>query len=1074
MLIVDDNADDTALLLRELSHGGYEPHHRRVETVQQMYEALDEKHYDIILAAYAVLELSGPEEFKVIHDRITDTPIIVVSGKVGEEVTVDLLRSGARDFVVKSNLGRLNTVVESELREAELRREKRQVDEALKKSEEDYRQLVENINDIVYSVNLEGIITYVSPAVQRIFGKDRKNYIGRPLRDFIHPEDLSKVLEKFSKTLDNILEPEEFRVMIRPGIIRWIRINGRPMIKDGKVIGVQGVLVDITERKRAEEELKALNDRYLELFNSVVEGITFVDENEILRMCNLAYAKIYDYESPSEMIGKSVLDFLDEGQAEVVRYQSGIRRENKSSTYDLDIITAKANRKTISISAAPKYDQAGNFIGSFGTIVDITERKKAERALKESEEKYRTLVEMFPNAITIFQDGKTVFANQASINFFGAKDMNAIIGHDFLEPVPEHDRARVKEYMDRCMAGDHAVPNSSQIDLLRADGSTIPVEVYGNRIIYNGRPACQVMAIDITERRKAEQALRESEEKYRTLVEMFPHAIAIFQDHNTVFVNQSAVKFFGVKEIGEILNHHSIEPVPAHEREGLSQYMARRMAGDPSVPESYNVELMRADGKLFPTEIYANRIIYDGKPASQVLAIDITERRKAEQDIKKSEERYRTIVETASEGIWMIDAEAKTTFVNKQMAEMLGYTVEDIMGKPLFSFMDNSGIKMTTKALKHRRQGIKETYENKFIHKNGTAIDVNISAAPLFDANNRYAGALAMITEITERKKHEFRAAARSSLLYDLHSAATITDCLQMGCQTILKAGLYKRALFILNDIENTADIAHIGFRKFEILAIGNAAPLEENMIGKLMDEKYRISRSYFIPYHACGTAKGTWLHLILETKVDSRQMTASKDSSLIVPVLGGNGANKGCLLIAVPDGKPDANIVKFIEEIVEIVLTRVREVRNEIQIAGNNRRLEEKNLALKEVMGMIETEKEEIRQQTARMIDQTIKPILNRLVRRNGMVNRPHYELLKTALEELALATGGTMQIAARLSPRELEICSLIKGGSSSKDIAETLDISLLTVQKHREVIRRKLGLTNLNINLTTHLRNL
>jgi PAS domain S-box-containing protein len=1080
LLILNDSEDDAALLLRELSRNNFETRYRKAETIQQMYDALREQEPNIILAAYTVLRISRPIEFKDICERIPHIPIIVISEKVGEEMAVELMHYGARDIIMKSNLARLNSAVERELREAEMRRRKdvienelrqsqqrlelalkggdlglwdinfqtqemivndrwasmlgytpdevrpihkilgdlihpddydraikamkahgrgetifiemeyrlkcktgewkcilargqiverdrdgkplravgthmditrrREAEAALTKSEEAYCDLVKYINDVVYFIDCEGIITYTSPAIRRVFGEDAENYLGHPFQDFIFPEDLPRVKERFIGTLNNILKPEEFRIVLKNSGVRWVRTYGHPVIVDGKVTGVSGVMVDLTERKETERIVSESNSRYLELFHSVIEGIALVDQYEVIGICNAAFAKIFDFEKPEDIMGKSVLEFMQEEQRKIALHQTSLRKQGKSSDYDLGIITVKGNIKTIHISASPRFDQDGSFAGSFSATMDITDRKRAD------------------------------------------------------------------------------------------------------------------------------QALRESEEKYRSLVEIFPHIIAIFQDGKTVFVNQSAVRIFGVRDISEILDHGSMDPVPEHEKARLRDYLGRHLAGDPAVPEFYQLELTRADGSPFPVEVYAHQIIYNGRPASQIVALDISERKRAGEELRKSEERYRNMVETANDAICVLDKADVVTFINHRMVELLGYTPEEMIGRPIYSFMDGEGRKVTRAALERRRRGIKENYQNRFVHRNGNQIDVNISAAPLFDVEEQYNGALAMIADITQAKKLETRAGIRNQLFYNLHSINTISECLQMGCQAVQDAAICKRAVFLLKDGESAIKIGQLGLRKGELQAIKNAQPLDDDQIRALTDERHRISHSYFFSHIIGDMVKGILLNAIPEIKIGGNPTSAPKDSSLFIPIMDGCGVCEGWALIAIPraQGKPEESMVEFIEEIAGIVMMRVREVRNDHQIAESNRRLEEKNLALKEVMRIIETEKEEIRLQVARMIDQTIKPILNRLVRRNGMVNRPHYELLKKALDEIALATGGTMQIAARLSPRELEICALIKGGSSSKDIAETLDISLMTVQKHREVIRRKLGLTNKNINLTTHLRNL
>lgn len=137
------------------------------------------------------------------------------------------------------------------------------------------------------------------------------------------------------------------------------------------------------------------------------------------------------------------------------------------------------------------------------------------------------------------------------------------------------------------------------------------------------------------------------------------------------------------------------------------------------------------------------------------IQTDITERVKAVEALQEREEQYRRIVETATEGIWVIDQDNKTTFVNQQMASMLGYTVEEMIGQSLFSFMDAQQREIANTLLARHRQGVRETHDFKFSRKDGSDLWAMVSCAPLFDEQGNYTGALGMVTNITDRKRVE-------------------------------------------------------------------------------------------------------------------------------------------------------------------------------------------------------------------------------------------------------------------------------------------------------------------------------
>ena len=152
-------------------------------------------------------------------------------------------------------------------------------------------------------------------------------------------------------------------------------------------------------------------------------------------------------------------------------------------------------------------------------------------------------------------------------------------------------------------------------------------------------------------------------------------------------------------------------------------------------------------------------------------------------------------------------------------------------------------------------------------------------------------------------------------------------------------------------------------------------------------------------------------------------------------------------------------------------ILTSFRDI---TQRKRNEMQLRKKHIALQEVLTYLEEEKLKIKQQVAKTVDQVLKPALNRLVNGNKTVNATYFDVLKSGLDELSTSSDNILQIYSKLTPREIEICNLIKSGASSKDIANSLNISMLTVNKHRERIRKKLVISNKSINLTSYLNRL
>ncbi|MBI5442523.1 MAG: response regulator, partial [Deltaproteobacteria bacterium] len=170
VLVVDDSEDDALLVLRELRRAGYECAFRRVETAEAMDAALEEEHWDVVISDYSMPRFSGPAALSLLQDKGLDLPFVMVSRVIGEETAVEALRAGAHDFVMKGNLARLAPAVGRELREAQVRRERRQAAEALRASEERFRELADLLPETVFEAGNDGLLSFINRRGLDLFG----------------------------------------------------------------------------------------------------------------------------------------------------------------------------------------------------------------------------------------------------------------------------------------------------------------------------------------------------------------------------------------------------------------------------------------------------------------------------------------------------------------------------------------------------------------------------------------------------------------------------------------------------------------------------------------------------------------------------------------------------------------------------------------------------------------------------------------------------------------------------------------------------------------------------------------
>jgi len=278
LLIVEDVEDDALLLVREIRTGGFEPVFKRVDSEKDLAEALKAETWDIIISDYAMPGFTGIDALRIAKKHDPDIPFILISGAIGEDIAVRAMKEGAGDYLMKDNLKRLIPAIERELQDAEIRKARREAVKALEESKNKYRLLVEDLNDVIYRTDQDGIINYISPVIQSLAGYDQSELIGQPFTKIIYKEDLEFLKNRFEELLSGVIKSSEYRLIVYDG---------------ENVVGVRGVLTDISEEKQLQSQLQ--QSQKMEAIGTLAGGIAH-DFNNILMAiigyCDLAESKL--------------------------------------------------------------------------------------------------------------------------------------------------------------------------------------------------------------------------------------------------------------------------------------------------------------------------------------------------------------------------------------------------------------------------------------------------------------------------------------------------------------------------------------------------------------------------------------------------------------------------------------------------------------------------------------------------------------------------------------------------------------------------------------------------------------
>ena len=517
VLMVEDSETDARLLQRELRQAGYEPAVTRVENAVQMAAALQDASWDLVLCDYRLPQFNWSAALEMVHKRGRDVPFILVSGVIGDEQAVAAMKAGAHDFILKDKRARLIPAIARELRDAETRRQRRLAEEELHRQREWLRVTLTSIGDAVLTTDVAGRVTFLNPIASAVTGWSAEAALGQPIQTvFRIINDLTR--QPAEDLVARVLQ--EGRVIALANHTSLLTRDGRTVpiedsaapIRDaaGNVTGVVLVFHDVTDKRRAAQALLQAKQEWERTFDSVPDLIAIIDQQHRIRRANRAMADRLGL-TPEECVGRQCFACVH-GSATCLS-----SCPHAQTLLDLREHTAEIQESrlggTFIVTTTPLLDESQQMIGAVHVARDITERKRAETALRESEERFRGLVEMSPDAILLQVNGCCVFANPAAAILLGADSHAALEGREMLSLVHPEDTPILLEHLGGF--GETMRPCSTPLEfrVLRLNGHPVPVEAVASLVSLHGAPAMQVILRDVTERRQAQEALRRAHDE---------------------------------------------------------------------------------------------------------------------------------------------------------------------------------------------------------------------------------------------------------------------------------------------------------------------------------------------------------------------------------------------------------------------------------------------------------------------------------------------------------------------------------------------------------------------------------
>jgi len=512
--------------------------------------------------------------------------------------------------------------------------------------------------------------------------------------------------------------------------------------------------------KRSHKRLNTpINNEEGELYRSLIElspDPMVILQDGRYKLISTAFIKTFGYTKTDVKNGLQFMQLVQEKDKEEVwkQYEKRLHGERVPKHYRIDLIAKDGSLIPCETSATLIH-----FDGRPADLViirDISKRIQYEESLRESEEKYRTLVELSPDPVVILQDGFHKLFSSAITRTFGYTKTDIKKGLAFMQHVLDKDKKTVrKRYEDRLKG--KKVSKNFRIDIIAKNGTIIPCETSASLMQYKGKPADLVIIRDISERLQFENALRESEELFRSLTEKSPNMIFINQEGRIVFANEKCIKILGYSHHDLYAESFNFLTLIAPESVDLIKKKYRLHQTQKEV-EPYEYTLIAKDGRKIEAINSTRLITYKGKPAILGVVTDITARKQIETALQTSEERFRRIFEDGPLGMMLSRPDNTLVSINTRACEMLDYSEKEIkeLGKNSFIHPDDFDLenKGKIKALITGKLPFLKK-EVRYIRKDGDIIWADTTACLIRDQQGKPIYLLAMLEDITTQRKME-------------------------------------------------------------------------------------------------------------------------------------------------------------------------------------------------------------------------------------------------------------------------------------------------------------------------------
>jgi PAS domain S-box-containing protein len=923
--------------------------------------------------------------------------------------------------------------------------ERKRAEEALKERERKFRAVFDHTFQFTGLLNIYGRVIEANKTALQFVGVQELEVIGKPFWETPWWAHSAELQEKLCGAIKQAAAGEFVRFEVgfhaADGSLHHMDFSLKP-VKDeaGDIIFLIAEARDISIRKRAEEALRRSEEHFRLSFDQTPIGAVLADLDYRLKRVNQAYCRLLGY-SEKELLSRRLSDFthpddLGENSALLQKVVTGeidhFKIEKRYIRKDGSIIWA-------AVSVRMVRDGQGGPVHFMALVEDITEAKRMGQLLQESETRLRQIIDLVPHRIFLKdRDGKYLLVNQAVAESYN-KSVNDIIGKshaDFhpdeteLQNMLQDDLEVISKRKAKFIPGEPFTDARGNLHFFQT--TKVPFHVPGDN-----RSAVLGVAIDITDKKRAEEVLRESEEQFRTVVQDSPSPLFILKKGRFVFANNAAVRLYGAKSKEELLGSDIVERLHPDYRERVLERI-RSAAEERKQSALMEQKHVKLDGTIMDVEATSTHVRYQKGDGVLTFIRDISEQKRMESSLREAWRYTRSLIEVSLDPLVMISPEGKITDVNKATEIVTGFSRERLIGSDFFNYFTEPE-KAREGYTKVISEGFVKDYPLTVRHTSGRLTDVLYNASIYLSASGKVLGVFAAARDVTERNHAE--RALRESKAY----LAAILESIPYEIWAMGSDGRYAMQNRVVT--ERFGDI--VGKKPMEISPNENTLSIWENnnrraFAGEMVEDEVM----YFD-----GIEKRHYYNVVAPIREAGRT----------VGIVGIN--------VDITDRKLLEEALKKINRELECqVEKRTRE------LTAKTRRLEEFNTTLKILLEQRDKDRMELEGNILLNVKNMVSPYIEKLKKSR----LDHDQWVCLAILESHIK-GITSPFVSRLTgkfigltPLEIQTAGLIREGKTTQEIADLLCLSENTIISHRFHIRKKLGLTKKKVNLRAYLQNI